>query len=106
MRPFVAKRDDDALRLASDESRCQSGSRAVLPGSRGSAPERGFRLTPLMGWREHHVTAPGICSGDVLRPTVQTPLTIYRDAADDHRAEVVEHMKLRWAQDDASILLS
>ena len=39
-----------------------------------------------------------------LSPEPKSPLTIYRDAADDHRAEVAGHMKLKWEHDPAAIL--
>lgn len=39
-----------------------------------------------------------------LFPERKSPLTIYRDAADDHRAEVAGHMKLKWEHDPGAIL--
>lgn len=38
-----------------------------------------------------------------FRPTAKSQLTIYRDAADDHRAEVAGHMPLQWERNSAVI---
>jgi anti-sigma factor RsiW len=98
---------DDALRLASDElldvNRVRDEVLAQI--QRDQAPKSGFRLTPMYGLAgTAALLLMMIAASMSFRPVAQTPLTIYRDAADDHRAEVVEHMKLRWAQDDSSIL--
>jgi anti-sigma factor RsiW len=98
---------DSALRLLSDEPLDTTRIREEILVSiqQDHTPKKQFRISPLQG-------LTGMAALLVLmfvasfpfRPSAQLPLTIYRDAADDHRAEVVEHMKLRWAQDDASIL--
>jgi anti-sigma factor RsiW len=98
---------DDALRLVSDElgdvDRVRDDILAQI--KREEAPKAGFRLTPVYGLAGTAVLLILMFAASMsFRPAAQTSLTIYRDAADDHRAEVVEHMKLRWAQDDASIL--
>jgi hypothetical protein len=98
---------DEALRLASDELLDSVRVREqVLTRIKGDRiPSVGFRLTPAYGLAGITILLFLVFAAAIaFRPTVQTPLTIYRDAADDHRAEVVEHMKLRWAQDDATIL--
>lgn len=99
---------DNALRLAPDELLDVSRVRdEVLAQIRQEqvVPNPGFRLTPVHGLVGTATLLLMMFAASLsFRPAVQTPLTIYRDAADDHRAEVAEHMKLRWAQDDSSIL--
>jgi hypothetical protein len=98
---------DNALRLATDEIMDVSHVRdeVLAQIKREQAPKAGFRLTPAYGLAGTAALLLLLFAAAMfLRPGTQTPLTIYRDAADDHRVEVVEHMKLRWAQDDASIL--
>ena len=98
---------DEALRLLSDEPVDTTRIREVIlvKIQQDRTPNKGFRIT---WWQGIGGTAALMALTLVtylsLRPSAPLPLTIYRDAADDHRAEVVEHMKLRWAQDDASIL--
>jgi hypothetical protein len=98
---------DEALRLLSDEPVDTARIREVIlvKIQQDRTPKKGFQIT---WWRGIGGTAALMALTLVtylsLRPSAPFPLTIYRDAADDHRAEVVEHMKLRWAQDDASIL--
>ena len=98
---------DEALRLLSDEAIDTTRIREeILVRIQEDRPtKKQFRISPLQGIGSiaalFLLTFVAYLS---LRPSAPLPLTIYRDAADDHRAEVVEHMKLRWAQDDASIL--
>lgn len=98
---------DDALRLASEDAFDAPRVREeLLTRIRKEYPPRWrFRITPAYGLAGMGaLLAIMFVSSFAFLPSSQTPLTIYRDAADDHRAEVVEHTKLRWAQDDTSIL--
>lgn len=101
------KATDDAIRLACDELLDVSHVREQVLAQikREQVPKAGFRLRPVHGLAGTAALLVLMFVASMsFRPGAQTPLTIYRDAADDHRAEVVEHMKLRWAQDDSSIL--
>jgi anti-sigma factor RsiW len=98
---------DNALRLLSDEPVDTTRVREEILVSiqKDLTPKNQYRITWWQGiGGMAALLTVTVVTFLVLRPSAPLPLTIYRDAADDHRAEVVEHMKLRWAQDDASIL--
>ena len=98
---------DNALRLLSDEpvDTTRIREEILVNIQKDLTPKNQSRITWWQGLGGMAaLLAVTLVAFLALRPSASLPLTIYRDAADDHRAEVVEHMKLRWAQDDASIL--
>ena len=98
---------DNALRLLSDEpvDTTRVREEILVNIQKDLTPKNQSRITWWQGiGGMAALLAITVVAFFALRPSAPLPLTIYRDAADDHRAEVVEHMKLRWAQDDASIL--
>jgi anti-sigma factor RsiW len=101
------KATDNALRLACDELvDCSELRERVLGKIREEQkPKPGFRFTPAYGFAGTAVLVLVMFAAFTsFRASKQMPLTIYRDAADDHRAEVAGHMNLKWAQDSSSIL--
>jgi hypothetical protein len=98
---------DQALRLASDEELDVARVREDIIANIHKEPARsaGYHISRWQAFGGFAaVVALTVLVWLTFRPVAHPLLTIYQDAADDHRTEVVEHLKLRWAQDDESIL--